>query len=591
MRTLSLVVLVGLAAASGAAAQAPIPSQGTSLIRTRVMLELDSLCRSGKPPSRDPTFCPRLQAFVANPLDTTAQREPALDTVFRDMAFRNLVLAEQTQVAVAPAGGAVAASPDIGSALVFGMTDFLLSRARDEVVTSFFAKVKEQFAKDPSLQKLFPSTWGVIQQVESLGYRALLSAIQAALDADLQSLPANLPAASSLLGAGASAKWLQAGAAFAGPVRAIAAGEAPLTALGSLASLSETAVPDVNLRNALRLIGKLAAEAGAGVQAGPGTPAISESLTATLGRPRDRNVFLAVVLQDLNVQPRSLPQASTSLESIVARLAELRVVIQREQNKDLRDPESSQRVAAVLVATVGVLREVQPFLSTGDTADVRRALDLADKLGRAVASRDWGPFVVEVLKVVPKLDPKVARLVVLGAALASAQTPAQVTDALTAAADPVGSFRARRQSGHWTFAIVSYFGAQTGLEWLPDVAGKGTGGWQGGLALPVGLEFAKGCGSASVGLYVSILDLGTLASYRLSNKQPASTTVNTGPNTSFAQLFAPGISLMFGLTRDLPMSLGVGLEYAPRLRDTGAGAANVLRASVFFGVDLTLFRF
>jgi hypothetical protein len=133
---------------------------------------------------------------------------------------------------------------------------------------------------------------------------------------------------------------------------------------------------------------------------------------------------------------------------------------------------------------------------------------------------------------------------------------------------------------------------------------------------PLGVEISRGIPRAfpsSVGLHLSVLDLGTLVSYQLSDARlpiddpatdgeadgngGASAAVDASPDINFSHVFAPGAYLVLGVTRTKPITIGFGAQYAPRLRgveDDGTldiGALDAVRWGGFVAVDLTFFRF
>ena len=182
----------------------------------------------------------------------------------------------------------------------------------------------------------------------------------------------------------------------------------------------------------------------------------------------------------------------------------------------------------------------------------------------------------------------VEKLVILAASMAEAKTADEVWEVLTSFADPVGSFATKRTDGTHT-TIGAYFGASVGVEIV-----EGDMGFQIGVALPVGVEVSWGFEDWSLGLFVSPLDLGIIASYRLTE-----TSSERDPKFAWEQLLSPSAYFVFGLP-DLPLAIAIGVQYAPELRTVEAmnedgslveREASALRISLMAAVDVTLFRF
>ena len=188
------------------------------------------------------------------------------------------------------------------------------------------------------------------------------------------------------------------------------------------------------------------------------------------------------------------------------------------------------------------------------------------------------------------------RLVTLGANLAEAETSEEFQAVLYAAADPVGSFATKRQPGT-QLTVGAYVGGVVGTERkLVD-----DGDWRGhfGLTLPIGLEWSAGlktdAGSPlrSIGLFVAPVDLGGIASYRITDFSGDEGSLEY-PEVGWRQLLAPSVYIVFGISDALPLAIGAGIQYAPWARAIGEGdeekPVDAFRVSLLVAVDVTLFR-
>lgn len=171
---------------------------------------------------------------------------------------------------------------------------------------------------------------------------------------------------------------------------------------------------------------------------------------------------------------------------------------------------------------------------------------------------------------------------------------------------PVGSYRVKRYSSSSIY-ISALVGASGGAEWLdnPDVDQK----WAMQISpfSPIGIDFswgsrklAKGSSyttrGSSNGVFLSILDIGAITSYRFQMNGTAEGDLSSKnlPTIKLEQLLSPGMFYTHGF-RNSPITWGVGAQLTPRLRDIvdakdiTIDRANAFRFSTFIAVDLPLF--
>ena len=210
-------------------------------------------------------------------------------------------------------------------------------------------------------------------------------------------------------------------------------------------------------------------------------------------------------------------------------------------------------------------------------------------------------------------EAQIGQMLAAAAALAASTSSDDVYQTLVVYSAPPGSFRDRRRrsaSGHYgwratRFAVSAYPGVAAGYERVAE-----TDGGHGGLSIPVGLEVSVPVESSwfsSLGLFVSPVDLGTYADFRLggltvdgeaSEDGEAAGGVAEGasideePAVTVAQVFSPKAALTVGLSRNFPATFGIATSYVPALRGVGGGAArSAFRVSAFLAVDVPLWIF
>lgn len=620
MRSRLLVVPLALAIL-GETATAQVRPEETLLYRTYQVLVILRACDPGCPGA----IAAKPGSGVVTQFGGAPLRSPVPSTTQIDELYRDLPadVRERAAAALTPSGLQPAAAAGIagafGASFVTGVVDFVLERAKAELTHSVFRDVNALFEKETDLAILFPTLHATVASADRLSYRLLVPQLRQAGRDDLLRLPTRIADRGLSLWPDSTVPWaVQVVSATARPALRIAEGAPPLPALANLADLDSDDVSDEAARAALRILGRVARET-AGFTSGPSGDAAFErwlvsrstaQLTDVLTRERARAVFLALLVEGTSGDPRvtrRLADADDVIDRLIALCERIRrmVVSQQAGQTMMGAPEPPTDLDLVRVAATAfhVAAELVPPNARGE---LDRAVRVADAVFEALAQDDWARVVLVAISVIPvdarlpevpkRMRERFQRIVALVGALVAAQDSDAVRAALSAWADPVGGFRARREPGA-SVAVVAYVGAAAGREQVQD-ATPGTDLWGpfGGAFVPVGLEVGVGLRGASLGLLVSALDLGTLASYRLDDRVASDTAeIAATPDYNIAHVFSPGLWLAVGISSRYPLTIGGGVQYAPRLRRVEDGLAlrerNALRWGGFIAVDVTLFRF
>ena len=551
--------------------------------------------------------------------------------------------------------------------LIAGLTDFMVTRAKDEVAFSFLLHLRDQARADPWLRKAMPRSYQLMQRIDVDTYQTLLPVLRSAYVEDLNGMPAR---ATELTGL--DADYLRGLEIAYERGMEIRRGSPPAIALANLARLSHAQMPDASSRRALQMVGLIARE----YAASGGEPFVNEVTRSDRGWLRRYLVgFLAhdLVREDeiSDAAARAellqfLATRETDAVALVNQLDAMRRVVEdvRERVDSLaRNGRDSQEKLDRLLATSGAVLQVmntgQRFLYWKGSAvpaqvqTFRRFVADANTLNQAFIKRDYGTLVSWVLEQ-PALDPCAAappaygvqadslRRAVAGergggdsrriervarerfsaaaesvrvlcgnrakylsfaASLAAAQSAEQVNVVLRNASAPVGAFRAKRNQfepddhldrpgaldprrwGPGSVSVVGYLGVTGGLEGAGEFPFSHEDAGHLGVALPVGVEVSAGFPFGAVSLFAPILDLGTLASARLGGGEAEVA------DPTLRQVLAPGLFAVWNISRAVPLSLGVGAQVVPGLRESDGKRVDAVRASTFLGVDATLFHF
>jgi hypothetical protein len=144
--------------------------------------------------------------------------------------------------------------------------------------------------------------------------------------------------------------------------------------------------------------------------------------------------------------------------------------------------------------------------------------------------------------------------------MVTADTPEEITDAIEAVASPPGSYSIKNNS-KFSVALNGYLGLFGGGEFIKD----NKTAWNFSITAPIGLSFNWKCNSKiqiPTGVFISVFDLGVIASYRLSDNQEISIL----PKVKLNNIISPGIFIEQRLGSS-PLTLGFGGQISPQIRE------------------------
>ena len=310
----------------------------------------------------------------------------------------------------------------------------------------------------------------------------------------------------------------------------------------------------------------------------------------------DKSLFELLNLENTNSE--NAARNLTSQFAGMAATARLSTVPGND-NASERLQESSRylQTAYELLETAIEIAEVldpnSPPLRYQRARSVLRAARNLDQFARSGRYGDALSVGIETIRLLYPADPRTENLLSridrygnLLVSMANAQNSDEIVALLEEAAAPVQSYTRKRGSEHFSVSLNLYPGLAGGMEYrLPESESGGAA--QGGFfafTTPVGLSIDKGIGkTGSIGLFFSLVDVGAITAFRLQDG------VSLLPELKWANIFAPGMYLQFGLGKT-PLSLGLGGQYGPALRQVGTdGQGNDLSARHFrAGVSLTV---
>jgi hypothetical protein len=162
----------------------------------------------------------------------------------------------------------------------------------------------------------------------------------------------------------------------------------------------------------------------------------------------------------------------------------------------------------------------------------------------------------------------------------------QLLAALEAAAQPVQSYRLKRQPGAFNLSLNIYAGAAIGSEFgIEDNSSERQSGFLLAPTAPLGIALNFGLNNKrSLSAFVPLIDIGAVAAFRLfDNASPL-------PEQSWDNVLAPGFYLIWGL-KNSPISIGLGGQAGPALRKVTVNevTSRNARIAATFTVDIPVF--
>lgn len=522
------------------------------------------------------------------------------------------------------------------SSVLWGVTDFAVSRARDELQIWLYDNVvkkvceSEEILTGPGEQKLygkalFPETCALLSEPMSSVYLGGALLIQAAFQSDLKKLPVVTleQALAHTQPDNEKQDTLRAAGYFALIVENLLHGMPVIDSIANFdKDLAKHAVflPDcqskqqgaITTYSMLTLLASLN-RTGSILKLPDGDKGSRWWMMAAAVNMGVSNVPGLMKECAVNHRATYLNPDLALLTIIVSALNPLAGLMEDEEiARGLGSAGSSEQ------RRIGIMRLVDGILDIASISvpnalrylhNEKAATQVADRLTllrqlirSATAGKFWdvGLTLLEWVETIygQKLPTEVHRLFVFAIDMLQAKDVEGAKGAITRFSAPQGSYKRKRQSGGFYINVNAYVGGAIGAEWGKQQDDSYTGAKPAlafGPWLPIGLELGYSLGSKaasrhSLGLFVHALDLGALAYWRITTPDDQ---LQNRPEVGFMQVFSPGAFVMWGLPK-VPVSLGLGAAWAPRLRSlvqatSEADQRDAIRLNFTAAVDLPIF--
>jgi hypothetical protein len=506
------------------------------------------------------------------------------------------------------------------SAIVWGVTDFVVGKAEQQVQTYFLQQFSSGFCQQ--YQGVLPASCGILNGDALRAFRPGLGMLRQAVRQDMEALPATVLRTAIARNAIPAQHWDAVNVTASGALFAVDVlrGTDPVHALRRIADSIISEHQAGIGAPVSRLLGQFAAvQSGLLDRTGNVLNPLPEALPA---EQQVQRLLLAFAINQpahwpsLGFTPERLARVSAELLPTVKQYRVLKDNVVQLQ-RTLADTAAALRTArqAYAIATsqmADVVLEAATGAGLAEAGALRASVAPLRAIATSLVNADYTTAALSTFQLVAPyrehfkttLPAGGIRMFSFVADLAQAENPAAVSAALTRFAGSGGDFQAKRTvTTSVRFTVNAYLGLYGG-GWGSD-AGRGWGEELddgraapfAGAYLPVGVEatlpqprFFGG----RFGVFLQAVDVGALASVRLGDDAaptPAD-SVQGPPEVGFAQVFSPGVGLVYHLPR-IPWSVGYLYSYSPRLRTLGAKSeertSDVVRGGLFIAFDVPLF--
>lgn len=518
-----------------------------------------------------------------------------------------------------------------------GLAKFLIKRAKEELFITFFSKLQDS-TKYPEFKILFPKTKLLVDNFKAWEYPNVINTIREAFDKDLKELLGNICNIRLLSSATCNCddkakKRIDALAAFF----ATANGHMALTAfqIGN-GFISGHKVPDVfHTITGTDYLGEIPGAAADITNSIRFFDAVSYSLrsteykrnyvsgeevTALFNDDTAKQIYVGLLYQQLtgngisfagiNWETVLTPAGTSGIQLFVSKLVnngeDITTAIQslgdarkkgegdltnywgaifEAANQFLSDATQIEIIHPSLHFP-GALQNL--FLESGKTLEI----------AHDIAVRNYSASVIGTLSLLSKYTNRPGEIsgfneffVKYGSFAANvvqSKNSDDVEKAIEAMVLPAGSASIKKKTA-FSIALNGYLGGFYGNEYLAE---KKTNRWGviSGMYAPVGITLSKQVGESSISGFISLIDIGAIASYRLKDDSTA-----TLPEVKLQNILAPGLGLVYGFPK-WPLSIGYTYQFGPALREISGSEKTVSkklnsRWQFFLSVDIPLMNF
>ncbi len=491
---------------------------------------------------------------------------------------------------------------------------FIANRFKQELNIAYLNKFKEKLASQTELRLLLPVTHKFLLDNEPYNYTDFLESLRASFKEDLNSIPSNL---GNLLVSKRTTLTLPAGHLtldqFIGLILGLEAiqsyinGNSSAEIILNVAGHAEVAnITSTNLKSSLEFVKVVTSELSDDVTKDWYS---HKEMNGVFGNPEARLIFIGLfyekykgiynpIVSQVNF-PNYLDKFYRAYKIVDAYKDEL------AENKTSGIEITQSDLVKYFEHTIKLLETVSDLSKIGIPRDpildnklITTTKDVLEIL-KNIEQKDYATTFVKTLSFISdyslsgdfKTD--FVKYGNFAVNIVTAENSKEMVKALETAALPVGSYKIKRN----TFSNISlnaYAGGFIGGEFfrergnadLPEDVERTS--LITGFSAPIGVAFSTGVGKkfngtgahkklkrfkkdrkekvltgASWSIFISVLDVGAVTAFRLTNDEAEAL-----PEFEFENFLAPGIHIIHGF-KNSPLSLSIGYQYGPQIRKIG----------------------
>ena len=492
--------------------------------------------------------------------------------------------------------GGVLSNPKLG---IDALGTFIAGRFKQEINIAFLSKLRTEFDSLPYLGELFPESKKVLKASDPYNYPVFMETLRQAFEEDVNNLPTHLPSIIPRLNPGKtdlaeSAKLLK-----------IVADPNTLPNIVKILNDS-TGLQSTSHAGLQKGIYALAFVANA-LYNGQGT---GEKLFLT-GKESEfesskfRQQYAALLIRQNELYIGTLKPNADKIIALVnqlipvySSLAKQIGEVTSQARQDKLTPSLVQESVAVLLNS---LKEGVAAYKKLDTTFNATQIDAAilngeavNDIARFIIEKKYGLALIDVISFVDNLALtkltteerlKLTRYTSFITNVLKAETKDELVQALETSANPVGSYRVKRNSS-FNISLNAYAGGFAGTDF--------SGSSVYGFTAPIGLYLGWGNlgkkndatilstdDGTSLGLFLPLIDVGAVTAFRLVDEKTELADV------SWSNVFSPGAYLTFGFKK-VPVSLNLGGQMGPEVTTIKAGTAVLADKQWYWRVAVTI---
>ena len=486
---------------------------------------------------------------------------------------------------------------------------FIANRFKQEINVAFLNKFKDDLDKIPYLGDFFPNSKKVLQSSDPYNYPVFLETLRQAFETDVRNLPRALPTLILKMAPGDALKSFDARMlAYMIDIKSL---PDVIMVINNLAQDVPDKSPELK-----KILNGLALTINALYKEGTGEETFLSPNDLVLAL-QDKSGYLGLLirqnekyLNEINPQLASaisksseVSQMLTNMVPIYKSIAKQAQLIQSESSKGkltlrLFIQSDSILIQGIKAATIEI--EKSKLIPGFDPKNLFKILDRAqdvNNITQYILEKKYGMALLNLTDFIIIITDStltqeqivlIKKYTAFIANVLSAESKDELVQALETSANPVGSYRVKRNS---TFnvsfnAYAGAFAAETETYGFTAPLGIYFG-W-GNLGKRGSPVLARDDGK-SFGFFISLLDVGAVTAFRLTDTETELADV------SWSNVFSPGAYASFGFGK-CPVSINLGGQLGPELKSVDSSGNPVItdkewlwRLSVV--IDIPVFDF